>query len=203
MNLLAENELAEAEAALADRARETAELTDAIQRLRASIASLNREGRARLAAAHAAVDAHFQALFATLFTGGQARLLLLDSDDPLDAGLEILAQPPGKRLQSLNLLSGGEQALTALALIFALFLAQPAPICVLDEVDAALDDANVERLCAMLDHMVANAGTRFLIISHHALTISRMHRLYGVTMTEPGVSRLVSVQLAEAQALAA
>jgi chromosome segregation protein len=153
--------------------------------------------------AHAAVDAHFQLLFGTLFAGGQARLLLLDSEDPLDAGLEILAQPPGKRLQSLSLLSGGEQALTALALIFALFLANPAPICVLDEVDAALDDANVERLCAMLDHMVAQAGTRFLIVSHHPLTIARMHRLYGVTMTEPGVSRLVSVDLDEAHRLAA
>jgi ABC-type multidrug transport system ATPase subunit len=137
------------------------------------------------------VDQHFRRLFTALFEGGQAHLALVDSDDPLEAGLEIFAQPPGKRLQSLTLLSGGEQALTAVALIFALFLTNPAPICVLDEVDAPLDDANIERFCDLLDAMVGETDTRYLIVTHNAVTMSRMHRLFGVTMIEKGVSRLV------------
>ena len=150
-----------------------------------------------------AVDGHFRQLFGTLFGGGQAHLELIDSDDPLEAGLEIMAQPPGKRLQSLTLLSGGEQALTAIALIFALFLTNPAPICVLDEVDAPLDDANVERFCDLLDRMSELTDTRFLIVTHNAVTMARMHRLFGVTMIEQGVSRLVSVDLGGAEELLA
>ncbi|MDE2340525.1 MAG: chromosome segregation protein, partial [Alphaproteobacteria bacterium] len=164
---------------------------------------LNREGRARLMAAFAAVDGHFQRLFTTLFNGGAARLELIDSDDPLQAGLEIFAQPPGKKLTSLSLLSGGEQALTATALIFGLFLTNPAPICVLDEVDAPLDDANIERFCDLLDAMVSETRTRYLIVTHNAVTMSRMHRLFGVTMVEQGISRLVSVDLSQAERLVA
>ena len=149
------------------------------------------------------VDGHFRVLFTRLFEGGAAHLALVDSDDPLEAGLEIYAQPPGKRLQSLSLLSGGEQALTATALIFALFLTNPAPICVLDEVDAPLDDANVERFCDLLDSMVRTTTTRYLIVTHNAVTMSRMHRLFGVTMAERGISRLVSVDLGEAALMAA
>jgi chromosome segregation protein len=175
----------------------------AIDRLRGSIGSLNREGRARLLAAFEAVDGHFRSLFTTLFDGGQARLELVESDDPLEAGLEILAQPPGKRLSTLTLLSGGEQALTAIALIFALFLTNPAPICVLDEVDAPLDEANIERFCDLLDRMTGETDTRYLIVTHNAVTMSRMHRLFGVTMIERGVSRLVSVDLGGAEQLLA
>ena len=142
-------------------------------------------------------------MFTKLFDGGQAHLALIDSDDPLEAGLEIYAQPPGKRLQSLTLLSGGEQALTAIALIFALFLTNPAPICVLDEVDAPLDDVNIDRFCDLLDAMVRETDTRYLIVTHNAVTMSRMHRLFGVTMVEHGISRLVSVDLGEAELLAA
>ena len=156
------------------------ELAEAINRLRGSIGSLNREGRARLLAAFEAVDRHFRSLFTTLFDGGQAHLALIDSDDPLEAGLEIMAQPPGKRLTALSLLSGGEQALTAVALIFALFLTKPSPICVLDEVDAPLDDANVERFCDLLVRMTAETDTRYLIVTHNAVTMSRMHRLYEI-----------------------
>jgi chromosome segregation protein len=203
VNLVAEQELAELETAAGGNAAERAELGEAINRLRGAIGSLNREGRQRLQAAFEAVDAHFRRLFTTLFDGGQAHLELIDSDDPLEAGLEIMAQPPGKRLQSLTLLSGGEQALTAVALIFALFLTNPAPICVLDEVDAPLDDANIERFCDLLDRMAADTDTRYLIVTHNAVTMSRMHRLFGVTMIERGVSRLVSVDLQCAAALAA
>ena len=203
VNLVAEQELAELETAAGGNAAERAELGEAINRLRGAIGSLNREGRQRLQAAFEAVDAHFRRLFTTLFDGGQAHLELIDSDDPLEAGLEIMAQPPGKRLQSLTLLSGGEQALTAVALIFALFLTNPAPICVLDEVDAPLDDANIERFCDLLDRMAADTDTRYLIVTHNAVTMSRMHRLFGVTMIERGVSRLVSVDLQSAAALAA
>ncbi len=203
VNLRADIELAELEAQARLTAAEKAELDTAIARLRGSIGSLNREGRARLAAAFTAVDAHFRILFTDLFGGGEAKLELIESDDPLEAGLEIMAQPPGKKLQSLTLLSGGEQALTATALIFALFLANPAPICVLDEVDAPLDDANVERFCDLLDRMATDTATRFLIVTHNAVTMSRMHRLYGVTMGEPGVSQLVSVDLQSAERLLA
>ena len=203
VNLVAAEELAEAETQAATSHAEQAELAEAVNRLRGSIGSLNREGRERLRAAFEAVDSHFQRLFSRLFQGGQAHLALVDSDDPLEAGLEIFAQPPGKRLQSLTLLSGGEQALTAIALIFALFLTNPAPICVLDEVDAPLDDANIERFCDLLDTMVADTETRYLIVTHNAVTMSRMHRLFGVTMVEQGISRLVSVDLGGAEKLLA
>jgi chromosome segregation protein len=203
VNLVAEQELSELEGALERSAAEREELTEAVNRLRGSIGSLNREGRARLLTAFEQVDRHFRRLFARLFEGGEAYLQLVDSDDPLEAGLEIMAQPPGKRLGSLTLLSGGEQALTAVALIFALFLTKPSPICVLDEVDAPLDDANVERFCDLLDAMVTDTDTRYLIVTHNAVTMSRMHRLFGVTMIERGVSRLVSVDLGGAEELLA
>ncbi len=203
VNLAAEQELADLDAARTQGAQEAEELTQAIHRLRGSIGSLNREGRVRLLEAYEKVNAHFRSLFTTLFDGGQAHLELIESDDPLEAGLEIMAQPPGKRLSSLTLLSGGEQALTAIALIFALFLTNPAPICVLDEVDAPLDDANVERFCDLLDRMTRETDTRYLIVTHNAVTMSRMHRLYGVTMVEKGVSRLVSVDLGGAETLLA
>jgi len=203
VNLVAADELAEAEGRHVTTLAEQAELVEAVHRLRGSIGNLNREGRERLRAAFEAVDGHFRRLFTRLFEGGQAHLALIDSDDPLEAGLEIYAQPPGKRLQSLTLLSGGEQALTAVALIFALFLTNPAPICVLDEVDAPLDDANIERFCDLLDAMVAETSTRYLIVTHNAVTMSRMHRLFGVTMIERGVSRLVSVDLQAAEELLA
>ncbi|MCW3796373.1 chromosome segregation protein SMC [Sphingomonas sp. BN140010] len=203
VNLVAEQELAELDAARLQGAAERDELREAINRLRGSIGSLNREGRVRLLDAYEQVDRHFRSLFTTLFDGGQAHLQLIDSDDPLEAGLEIMAQPPGKRLTALTLLSGGEQALTAAALIFALFLTNPAPICVLDEVDAPLDDANVERFCDLLVRMTQETDTRYLIVTHNAVTMSRMHRLYGVTMVEKGVSRLVSVDLGGAETLLA
>ena len=203
VNLVAETELAELTASAQNSAKERDELIQAVHRLRGSIGTLNREGRQRLLAAFEAVDQHFRRLFTTLFNGGQAHLELIDSDDPLEAGLEIMAQPPGKKLQSLTLLSGGEQALTAVALIFALFLTNPAPICVLDEVDAPLDDANIERFCDLLDAMTRETATRYLIVTHNAATMSRMHRLFGVTMVERGVSRLVSVDLGGAESLLA
>jgi chromosome segregation protein len=203
VNLVAADELAELEQQLGSSVTEQAELREAVSRLRGSIGNLNREGRERLRTAFEQVDQHFRRLFSRLFEGGQAHLALVDSDDPLEAGLEIFAQPPGKRLQSLTLLSGGEQALTAIALIFALFLTNPAPICVLDEVDAPLDDANIERFCDLLDAMVGETDTRYLIVTHNAVTMSRMHRLFGVTMIEKGVSRLVSVDLGDAEELLA
>ena len=175
------------------------DLQEAIKRLRTAIASLNREGRERLQAAFEIVDGHFRDLFVTLFGGGEAQLQLVESDDPLEAGLELLARPPGKKPQTMTLLSGGEQALTAMALIFAVFLTNPAPICVLDEVDAPLDDANVERFCDLLDAMSQRTDTRFLTITHNPITMSRMNRLFGVTMAEQGVSQLVSVDLGEAE----
>ncbi len=203
VNLIAEQELSEIEDTRATSTAERDELAEVIRRLRGSIGSLNREGRARLTAAFEAVDSHFQRLFAQLFNGGAAHLELIDSDDPLEAGLEIFAQPPGKKLTSLSLLSGGEQALTAVALIFGLFLTNPAPICVLDEVDAPLDDANIERFCDLLDAMTRETNTRYLIVTHNAVTMARMHRLFGVTMVEQGVSRLVSVDLSAAERLVA
>ena len=203
VNLVAADELAKIEEEHGSTAAEREELTEAVHRLRGSIGQLNREGRERLRAAFEQVDQHFQKLFARLFEGGVAHLALIDSDDPLEAGLEIYAQPPGKRLQSLTLLSGGEQALTAIALTFALFLTNPAPICVLDEVDAPLDDANIDRFCDLLEAMTQETSTRYLIVTHNAVTMSRMHRLFGVTMIEKGVSRLVSVDLQAAELLAA
>ncbi|KTE78569.1 chromosome segregation protein SMC [Sphingopyxis sp. A083] len=203
VNLVAADELAELDVERERSAAEIEELQQAVNRLRGSIGNLNREGRVRLLAAFATVNEHFQRLFTTLFNGGQAHLELVDSDDPLEAGLEIMAQPPGKRLGTLTLLSGGEQALTAVALIFGLFLTNPAPICVLDEVDAPLDDANIERFCDLLDRMTRETKTRYLIVTHNAVTMARMHRLFGVTMIEKGVSRLVSVDLGGAEELLA
>lgn len=183
--------------------QEKTDLDDAVKKLRSGISALNREGRERLLTAFEQVNANFATLFTHLFGGGEARLVLVESDDPLEAGLEIMCQPPGKKLATLSLLSGGEQTLTALALIFGVFLANPAPICVLDEVDAPLDDANVTRFCDLLDEMTRRTDTRFLIITHHAVTMARMDRLFGVTMAEQGVSQLVSVDLKKAEALVA
>jgi chromosome segregation protein len=198
VNLRAEQEMAEVETRIGGIDRERDEIASAIAKLRGSVGHLNREGRDRLRSVFDRVDAEFRALFTKLFGGGRAHLALVGSDDPLEAGLEIYAEPPGKKLSALSLLSGGEQALTALSLIFAVFRCQPAPVCVLDEVDAPLDDANVERLCGLLEIMAREAGTRFLVVTHHPLTMARMHRLYGVTMQERGVSRLLSVDLSAA-----
>ena len=201
VNLRAEEEEAELSAQLEEMEREKADVEEAIARLRQGISNLNREGRKRLLEAFETVNNHFQHLFKTLFGGGTAELKLVDSDDPLDSGLEIFAQPPGKRTQTLTLLSGGEKALTAMALIFAVFLTNPSPICVLDEVDAPLDDANVDRFCRLMEEMARETDTRFLIITHHPLTMARMSRLFGVTMSERGVSQLVSVDLETAAKL--
>jgi chromosome segregation protein len=201
VNLRAEEELNEAETAKANLAAEHADLTEAIRRLRQAIQSLNKEGRERLLSAFDRVNAHFTELFTTLFGGGSAELQLVESDDPLEAGLEIIARPPGKKPQVMTLLSGGEQALTALSLIFAIFLTNPSPICVLDEVDAPLDDANVERFCDLLDGMRQKTETRFIAITHNPITMARMNRLFGVTMAERGVSQLVSVDLEDAERL--
>jgi chromosome segregation protein len=202
VNLRAEVEAEELAQRIEAIVTEGAELATAIAKLRGSIGHLNREGRERLAAIFEQVDNQFQALFSRLFGGGRAHLALVGSDDPLEAGLEIYVQPPGKKLATLSLLSGGEQALTALALIFAVFRCNPAPVAVLDEVDAPLDDANVERFCNLLEHMARDGGTRFLVVTHHPMTMARMDRLYGVTMQERGVSRLLSVDLARAAAMA-
>jgi chromosome segregation protein len=198
VNLRAEEELREVEAQHASLTTERDDLVEAIKRLRHGIQSLNREARERLLASFEVVNGHFQRLFTTLFGGGTAELQLIEHDDPLEAGLDILARPPGKKPQSLSLLSGGEQALTALALIFAVFLTNPAPICVLDEVDAPLDDHNVERFCDLLDEMAKATETRFVTVTHNPITMARMNRLFGVTMAERGVSQLVSVDLEEA-----
>ena len=203
VNLRADEEVGEVAQRLETMRAERADLTQAIARLRGGIEELNGEGRERMMAAFDKINASFKTLFATLFEGGEAELRLVESDDPLEAGLEIYACPPGKRLAAMSLMSGGEQALTATALIFAVFLANPAPICVLDEVDAPLDDANVDRFCKMLDEMRRLTGTRFIAITHNPVTMSRMDRLYGVTMAERGVSQLVSVDLRQAEALAA
>jgi len=203
VNLRAEEEAGEHAARLHTMQTERADLSGAIARLRQGIDELNGEGRERLVTAFDIINAHFKTLFATLFEGGQAELRLVESEDPLEAGLEIYACPPGKRMATMSLMSGGEQALTAAALIFAVFLAQPAPICVLDEVDAPLDDANVDRFCNMLDEMARRTKTRFIAITHNPVTMARMDRLFGVTMGERGVSQLVSVDLHQAAAMAA
>jgi chromosome segregation protein len=195
VNLRAEEELAEVETQHETLTRERDDLVEAIKRLRQGIQNLNREARERLLASFDVVKAHFERLFTKLFGGGTAELQLVESDDPLEAGLEIVAKPPGKKPATLSLLSGGEQALTALALIFAVFLTNPAPICVLDEVDAPLDDHNIERFCDLLDEMTKSTDTRFIIITHNPITMARMNRLYGVTMAERGISQLVSVDL--------
>ncbi|MGO9431091.1 chromosome segregation SMC family protein [Rhodoblastus sp.] len=201
VNLRAEDELATIEEEQAKLAAEQADLAQAIHKLRAAIGSLNKEGRERLLAAFTRVDAHFRELFVLLFGGGAAELQLVESDDPLEAGLEILAKPPGKKPTTMTLLSGGEQALTAISLIFAVFLTNPSPICVLDEVDAPLDDANVERFCDLLDDMRRKTDTRFIAITHNPITMARMDRLFGVTQSERGVSQLVSVELEQAERL--
>ncbi|WP_033068119.1 chromosome segregation protein SMC [Thalassospira australica] len=199
VNLRAEVELAEMQEQKDTMVSERDDLIAAIEKLRNGINQLNREARARLKTAFDEVDKHFQQLFVRLFGGGGAHLMLTEADDPLEAGLEILASPPGKKLQHLSLLSGGEQALTAVALLFAVFLTNPAPICVLDEVDAPLDDANVDRFCKLLEAIGRHANTRFLVITHHRMTMARMNRLFGVTMAERGVSSLVSVDLHQAE----
>ena len=203
VNLRAEEDAKEVQAEHDTLVGEKADLTEAIRTLRSGIASLNKEGRERLLTAFEEVNSNFSMLFKHLFNGGEANLVMVESDDPLEAGLEIMCQPPGKKLSTLSLLSGGEQTLTAMALIFAVFLANPAPICVLDEVDAPLDDANVTRFCDLLDEMCRQTDTRFLIITHHAVTMARMDRLFGVTMAEHGVSQLVSVDLKKAETLVA
>jgi chromosome segregation protein len=203
VNLLAEEEANEYGDRLQTMKAERSDLTSAIAKLRDGIDELNAEGRERLIAAFDIINDNFKALFEALFGGGQAELKLVESDDPLEAGLEIFACPPGKRLAVMSLMSGGEQALTAAALIFAVFLANPAPVCVLDEVDAPLDDANVDRFCRMLDEMRNRTDTRFIVITHNPVTMSRMDRLYGVTMPERGVSQLVSVDLTQAETLVA
>ncbi len=202
VNLMAETEMAELAQQLGTIESESADVTAAIAKLRQAIGQLNQEGRERLAQAFATVNNHFETLFTRLFGGGHAHLELIeDPSDPFAGGLEIMASPPGKKLQILSLLSGGERALTALALIFAVFLTNPAPISVLDEVDAPLDDANVERFCQMVREISERTGTRFLVVTHHRVSMARMDRLYGVTMMEKGVSRLVSVELAAAERL--
>ena len=195
VNLRAEEEAAELEKEVTTLLHERNDLVEAIEELRSGIAKINKEARERLLTAFDHVNAHFQRLFSRLFNGGQAHLALIDSEDPLESGLEIFAQPPGKTLQSLSLLSGGEQTMASIALIFAMFLTNPSPICVLDEIDAPLDDANVDRVCEMLEEIAERGETRFVIITHHRLTMARMDRLYGVTMAEKGISQLVSVDL--------
>ena len=199
VNLRADDELAEIEAQQGKMCAERDDLSEAIKKLRAAIASLNKEGRERLLAAFDKVNAHFKELFTLLFDGGTAELQLIESDDPLEAGLEIFARPPGKKPAAMSLLSGGEQALTAMSLIFAVFLTNPSPICVLDEVDAPLDDYNVERFCDLLEEMRKKTDTRFVAITHNPITMARMDRLFGVTQAERGVSQLVSVDLAQAE----
>jgi chromosome segregation protein len=201
VNLRAEEEQKELSEKLAALIKERDDIIDAIRKLRGAIQSLNREGRERLLAAFDVVNEQFRRLFTHLFGGGTAELQLIESEDPLEAGLEILARPPGKKPQTMTLLSGGEQALTAMALIFAVFLTNPAPICVLDEVDAPLDDHNVERYCNLMDEMTRSTETRFIVVTHNPITMARMNRLFGVTMAEQGVSQLVSVDLQTAERL--
>ncbi len=203
VNLRADEETKKYESEIKKMEDDRADLYSAIVKLKTSIDELNQKGRERLLDAFTKVNRKFNEVYTKLFNGGTAKIELVDSDDPLEAGLEMYVSPPGKRLQSITLLSGGEQALTALSLIFAVFLVNPSPICVLDEVDAPLDDANVTRFCGLLDELSKITKTKFIIITHHALTMSRMHRLYGVTMAEQGVSQLVSVDLQKAEELVA
>lgn len=199
VNLRAEEEMKEVEERIIGLEAERDDLIAAIGKLRTAINQLNREGRERLLKSFADVNRYFGSIFNALFDGGSAEISLTEDDDPLEAGLEILASPPGKKLQSLSLLSGGEKAMTAIALIFAVFLTNPSPICILDEVDAPLDDTNVARFCDMLNQIADKTGTRFIIVTHHRLTMARMDRLYGVTMEQKGVSRIVSVDLQTAE----
>ena len=203
VNLRADEETKKYQDEIKKMEDDRSDLYSAIIKLKSSIEELNQKGREKLLDAFSRVNRKFNEIYTKLFSGGNAKLELVDSEDPLEAGLEMLVSPPGKRLQSITLLSGGEQALTALSLIFAVFLVNPSPICVLDEVDAPLDDSNVTRFCALLDELVKTTKTKFIIISHHALTMSRMHRLYGVTMPEKGISQLVAVNLEKAEELVA
>ena len=203
VNLRADEETKKYETEIKKMEDDRADLYSAIVKLKTSIDELNQKGRERLLEAFTKVNRKFNEVYTKLFNGGTAKIELVDSEDPLEAGLEMFVSPPGKRLQSITLLSGGEQALTALSLVFAVFLVNPSPICVLDEVDAPLDDANVTRFCGLLDELTKITNTKFIIITHHALTMSRMHRLYGVTMAEQGVSQLVSVDLQKAEELVA
>ena len=195
VNLAADDELVSMAEQFETLDAERRDVEVAIGKLRGAISQLNREAKKRLDDAFHTVNRHFGSLFTTLFGGGEARLEMIEGDDPLEGGLEIIARPPGKKPATLSLLSGGEQTLTALSLIFAVFLTNPSPICVLDEVDAPLDDANVDRFCTLMEKMAADTDTRFLVITHHPMTMSRMNRLFGVTMAEKGVSQLVSVNL--------
>jgi chromosome segregation protein len=203
VNLRADEETENYKTTIKKMEKDREDLVSAISKLRNSINELDQKGRERLLDAFEKVNRKFNEVYTKLFNGGIAKLELVDSDDPLESGLELLVSPPGKRLQSISLLSGGEQALTAMSLIFAVFLTSPAPICILDEVDAPLDDANVTRFCALLDELTKITDTKFVIITHHALTMSRMDRLYGVTMSEKGISQLVSVDLQKAEELVA
>ena len=203
VNLKADEETQKYEAEIKKMEDDRSDLYSAIVKLKASIDELNQKGRERLLEAFTRVNRKFNEVYTKLFNGGNAKLELVDSDDPLEAGLEMLVSPPGKRLQSITLLSGGEQALTALSLIFAVFLTNPSPICVLDEVDAPLDDANVTRFCSLLEELTKITNTKFIIVTHHALTMSKMDRLYGVTMPEKGISQLVAVDLQKAESMVA
>ena len=203
VNLRADEETSKYEVEIKKMEKDRQDLVTAIIKLKESISELNQKGRERLLEAFEKVNRKFNEVYTKLFNGGNAKLELVDSDDPLDAGLEMLVSPPGKRLQSITLLSGGEQALTALSLIFAVFLTNPSPICVLDEVDAPLDDANVTRFCNLLAELTKITSTRFIIVTHHALTMSKMDRLYGVTMPEKGISQLVAVDLQKAESMVA
>ena len=203
VNLKADEETNKYEEEISKMEQDRADLVTAIIKLKDSINELNQKGRERLIEAFDKVNRKFNEVYTKLFNGGSAKLELVDSDDPLEAGLEMLVSPPGKRLQSITLLSGGEQALTALSLIFAVFLTNPSPICVLDEVDAPLDDANVTRFCNLLDELTKITDTKFVIVTHHALTMSKMDRLYGVTMPEKGISQLVAVDLQKAESMVA
>ena len=203
VNLKADEETNKYETEIKKMESDRVDLVTAILKLKESINELNQKGRERLIEAFDKVDRKFNEVYTKLFNGGSAKLELVDADDPLEAGLEMLVSPPGKRLQSITLLSGGEQALTALSLIFAVFLTNPSPICVLDEVDAPLDDANVTRFCGLLDELTKITDTKFIIVTHHALTMSKMNRLYGVTMPEKGISQLVAVDLQKAESMVA
>ena len=203
VNLKADEETSKYESEIKKMEEDRSDLVTAISKLKDSIQELNQKGRERLLEAFEKVDRKFNEVYTKLFNGGNAKLELVDSDDPLEAGLEMLVSPPGKRLQSITLLSGGEQALTALSLIFAVFLTNPSPICVLDEVDAPLDDANVTRFCNLLEELISITSTKFIIVTHHALTMSKMNRLYGVTMPEKGISQLVAVDLQKAESMVA
>ena len=203
VNLRADEETEKYENEIKKMEQDRQDLVTAIIKLKESINELNQKGREKLLEAFEKVNRKFSEVYTKLFNGGSAKLELVDSEDPLDAGLEMLVSPPGKRLQSITLLSGGEQALTALSLVFAVFLTNPAPICVLDEVDAPLDDANVTRFCNLLEELTKITSTKFIIVTHHALTMSKMDRLYGVTMAEKGISQLVAVDLQKAESMVA